>query len=125
MGPLVNGSFSTFDALTGTGACGTLGTTPQLPGPDSQGAPVNGRCGYGVRTPLLVISPWAKANYVDHTVTDQTSILRFIEDNWSLGRLGGGSFDSLANPITSMFNFTQGTPQNANLPILSPITGLP
>ena len=40
------------------------------------------RCGYGVRLPLLVISPYAKVNYVDHSITDQTSILRFIEDNW-------------------------------------------
>jgi phospholipase C len=125
MGPLVNGSFSTSDALTGASACGTAGTTPQLPGPNSAGLPVNGRCGFGVRTPLLVISPWAKPNYVDHTLTDQTSVLRFIEDNWSLGRLGGGSFDALANPITSMFNFTQTTPQNTNLPILSTVTGLP
>jgi phospholipase C len=42
------------------------------------------RCGYGPRLPLLVISPYAKVNYVDHHVTDQTSILRFIEDNWNL-----------------------------------------
>jgi len=125
MGPVVNGSFSTEDTLSGTGACGASGLTPQLPGPNSSGKPVNGRCGYGVRLPLLVISPWAKANYVDHTLTDQTSILRFIEDNWSLGKIGGGSFDALANPITSMFNFTETTPQNTNLPILSPITGLP
>jgi phospholipase C len=125
MGPLVNGSFTTLDVLTGASACGTSGTTPQLAGPNSGGLPVNGRCGYGVRQPLLVISPWAKPNYVDHTITDQTSILRFVEDNWSLGRIGGGSLDALANPITSMFNFTQPTPQNTNLPILSPITGLP
>jgi phospholipase C len=125
MGPVVNGSFTTSDSLTGTNACGTSGTTPQLPGPNSGGLPVNGRCGYGVRQPLLVISPWAKPNYVDHTLTDQTSILRFIEDNWNLGRVGGGSFDALANPITSMFNFTQPAPQNPNEPILSPITGLP
>jgi phospholipase C len=125
MGPIVNGSFTTLDGLTGASACGTSGTTPQLPGPNSGGLPVNGRCGYGVRQPLLVISPWAKPNYVDHTITDQTSILRFVEDNWSLGRIGGGSLDALANPITSMFNFTKPTPQNTNLPILSPITGLP
>jgi phospholipase C len=133
MGPIVNGSFSTFDALTGTNSCGTSGTTPQLTGVGpSAGLPVNGRCGYGPRLPLLAISPWAKANYVDHTLTDQTSVLRFIEDNWSLGRLGGGSFDALANPITSMFNFTgasgtppTGTPPNTNTPILSTITGLP
>ncbi len=125
MGPIVNGSFTTLDSVTGTGACGTSGTTPVLPGPNSNGSPVYGRCGYGVRLPLLVISPWAKPNYVDHTLTDQTSILRFIEDNWSLGRIGGGSFDALANPITSMFNFTQSTPQNPNAPILSTVTGLP
>jgi phospholipase C len=77
-----------------------------------------------VRTPLLVVSPWAKPNYVDHTVTDETSVLRFIEDNWGLGRLGTGSFDALANPITSMFNFTQSTPQNTTLLILSTTTGL-
>ena len=125
MGPIVNASFSTEDTLTGTNACGTSGTTPQLSGPNSGGKPVNGRCGYGPRLPLLVISPWAKPNYVDSTLTDQTSVLRFIEDNWSLGRLGGGSFDALANPITSMFNFTQSTPQNPNAPILSAVTGLP
>lgn len=125
MAPIVNGSFTTFDSLTGTNACGTQGVTPQLPGPNSNGQPVNGRCGYGVRTPLLVISPWAKANYVDHTLTDQSSILRFIEDNWNLGRIGGGSFDALANPINNMFNFTQSTPQNGNPLFLSPTTGLP
>jgi phospholipase C len=125
MGPIVNGSFSSADTLTGAGACGVSGTTPQLPGPNSGGNPVSGRCGYGVRQPLMVISPWAKPNYVDHTLTDQTSVLRFIEDNWSLGKIGQGSFDGLANPITSMFNFTQSTPQNTNRPILSTVTGLP
>jgi phospholipase C len=125
MGPVVNGSFTTSDSLTGTNSCGTSGVTPQLPGPNSAGAPVNGRCGYGVRQPLVVISPWAKPNYVDHTVTDQTSILRFIEDNWSLGKIGTGSFDALANPINSMFDFTRSTPQNTNKPILSTTTGLP
>jgi len=80
-----------------------------------------------VRTPLLVISPWAKANYVDHTLTIQTSITRFIEDNWNLGRIGGGSFDATANPINAMFNFTNptGPPPNTNAPILSTVTGLP
>jgi phospholipase C len=127
MGPLVNASFTTEDSISGTHACGTSGMTPQLPGPNTGTAPVNGRCGYGVRQPLLVISPWAKANYVDNTLTDQTSVLRFIEDNWNLGRIGGGSFDTLANPITNMFNFSNpsGPPPNTNQPILSPITGLP
>jgi phospholipase C len=123
--PLTNASFSNSDALTGTNACGVPGTTPQLPGPNSLGAPVNGRCGPGVRTPLQVISPWAQANFVDHTLTTQSSVLRFIEDNWSLGRIGGGSFDATAGTITNMFNFANpnGPPPNTNLPILSPITG--
>jgi phospholipase C len=76
----------------------------------------NDRCGYGSRLPMLVISPYAKTNYVDHTTTDTTSILRFIEDNWHLGRIddldhpggtpaGQGSFDQLAGPIDMMFDF--------------------
>lgn len=72
---------------------------------------------------MLVISPYARPNFVDHTVTDQTSSLRFIEDNWLGGqRIGQGSFDAYANSISSMFNFNQ-TP-NAGL-MLSPTTGLP
>ncbi len=50
---------------------------------DSAGA-YQDRCGYGPRLPFLVISPYAKQNNVDHTLTDQTSVLRFIEDNWGL-----------------------------------------
>ena len=80
------------------------------------------RCGYGVRLPLLVISPYAKVNYVDHSVTDQTSILRFIEDNWQLGRIGNQSFDSKAGSLLNMFNFT--TSHNANKLFLNPSTGL-
>ena len=48
-----------------------------------------GRCGYGPRLPLLVVSPWARSNYVDHTLTDQSSIIRFVEDNWQLPRIPG------------------------------------
>jgi phospholipase C len=78
-----------------------------------------GRCGYGPRLPLLVVSPWAKRNFVDHTTTDQTSILRFIEDNWNLGHIddldhpagtaaGQASFDQLASPLDNMFDFADG-----------------
>ncbi len=63
------------------------------------------RCGYGPRTPLLVISPFAKANHVDHTRTDQTSTLAFIEDNWGLGRVGDASYDQDAGSLRSMFDF--------------------
>ena len=42
------------------------------------------RCGYGPRLPLLLISTYAKVNFVDHQLTDQTSIIRIIEENWNL-----------------------------------------
>ena len=106
MGPIVNQSTSAADALTGAGACGNGAAA--LPGPGSSGAAVQGRCGYGPRLPMMVISPWSKQNYVDHTVTDQSSIIRFVEDNWLNGqRIGNGSFDSIANSITSMLDFTK------------------
>lgn len=78
------------------------------------------RCGYGPRLPLLVISPWAKKNYVDHSITDQSSILRFVEDNWHLGRIDD-SFDQLAGSLNGMFNFNR---QHANARLfLAPVTG--
>lgn len=100
---IVNPSFSASDAINGTATCGT-GT----PLNGISGTPVNGRCGYGPRLPLLAISPYAKANYVDHTLTDQSSILRFIEDNWLSGqRIGQGSFDAMAGTINNMFDFSK------------------
>ena len=83
----------------------------------------NDRCGYGPRLPLLVISPYAKGNFIDHQMTDQTSILRFIEDNWSLGRIGNQSFDEKAGLLTNMFEFTSGR-QLADKLLLDPSTGL-
>ncbi|GAA3096068.1 alkaline phosphatase family protein [Pseudonocardia yunnanensis] len=64
------------------------------------------RCGYGPRLPLEVISPFSKVNFVDHTRTDQTSILKFIEDNWSTGRIGDSSYDDRAGDLSNMFDFT-------------------
>jgi phospholipase C len=124
MSPTVNGSFTVDDALNGTNSCGVAGVTPVLPGPNSAGLPVQGRCGFGVRTPLQVISPWAKPNFVDGTLTDQSSVVRFIEDNWNLGRIGGGSADAQAGVLTNMFNFAPSTPANATPVILNPVTGL-
>ncbi len=61
-------------------------------------------------------------NSVDNSLTDTTSILRFIEDNWSLPRIGGGSFDALAGSIDGMFNFSD---RDASPLILNPATGEP
>jgi phospholipase C len=63
------------------------------------------RCGPGTRQPLLVISPYSKVNSVDHTATEQTSITKFIEDNWHTGRIGDASFDQRAGTLTNMFDF--------------------
>jgi phospholipase C len=108
---IINPSASAQDAFNGSQQCAPLsGTNGALstPLPGVNGKPVPGRCGYGPRQPLLVISPFAKPNFVDHTLTDQSSVLRFIEDNWlSSERVGQGSFDAIANPIDNMFNFDQ------------------
>ncbi len=94
LGPIVNQSAVSDDTLAGPGNCGSGKTNTQ------------GQCGYGPRLPLLVISPYAKQNYVDHAATDQSSILRFIEDNWNLGRIGGNSSDVKAGTLNGLFDFT-------------------
>ncbi len=120
MAPIVNQSASPADTLNGPASCGT--GTNALTGPGVS-MPVQGRCGYGPRLPLMVISPWAKQNFVDHTLTDQTSIIRFVEDNWLNGtRIGSGSFDAIANSIENMFEFTKA---NKTKLILDPNSGEP
>jgi phospholipase C len=41
----------------------------------------------GFRVPTVVVSPWARANYVSHTVYDHTSVLRLLETKWNLPAL--------------------------------------
>ena len=127
MSPIVNpsavntGVVNDSDQLNGPGVCGH--GTPL--------AGIEGRCGYGPRLPLLVISPFAKSNFVDHTLTDQSSIIRFVEDNWLKGaRIGQGSFDAIANSITQMFNFSsaqdgQGEGDDNQVLFLDPSSGKP
>lgn len=99
IGPIVNQSATIADSLSGPSACGSA---------EKSLAGIQGRCGYGPRLPLLVVSPFARENFVDHTVTDQSSILRFIEDNFGLGRVQNGSFDSLAGSLENMLDFGDG-----------------
>jgi phospholipase C len=116
MPPIINDSQTIDDQLTSPGLCGT--GTPILGG-------YQGRCGYGPRLPFLIISPWARVNYVDHTLTDQTSVIHFVEDNWLGGeRIGDGSYDALSGPITGMFDFASPTPTAPRL-FLDPDTGEP
>ncbi len=109
--PIVNSSAAPADQLNGNGICthgaqqrGAAPTTPLL---GADGNPAQGRCGYGTRVPLVVISPYAKKNYVDHTLTDQSSVLKFVEDNWLGGQRiqAGGSFDTIAGSMSGMFSF--------------------
>jgi phospholipase C len=46
---------------------------------------LSGTLGLGARVPVLVISPFAKQNYISHQQMDFVSILRFIQWNWALG----------------------------------------
>ncbi len=122
MGKIVNGSESRLDVLNGPGKCGDVKTA--LGGVDAKTKHASGRCGPGPRLPLLVISPWAKPNFVDHTVTDQTSILRLVEDTFLNGkRLGQGSFDARSGSLENMFDFSKKTPQNLRTVLLDPDTG--
>jgi phospholipase C len=122
---LVNGSATTADSLNGSGVCISAGAASSaLPGPNSNGMPVGGRCGHGPRLPLLVISPWANKNFIDNTPTDQASVIRFIEDTFLSGqRIGTGSFDAGAGTLNNMFNFTNNVAPNPAVVLLNPTTG--
>jgi len=65
------------------------------------------RCGPGPRLPMLIVSPWVNPNTISSTTLDQSSILKFIEDNWNLGTIAN-SFDAGAGDMTGMFNFGGG-----------------
>ena len=130
---VTNPSVSPADNLTDTvlnspptsGHCGPVHQTK---------APLDGeqgRCGFGPRLPLLVISPFARRNAVDHNLTDQASIINFVEYNWRLPRIDGS-----ADHVLAARNRAQGLPfdlaglfrfeaeRNSAL-VLNPETGQP
>ncbi|GAC1528103.1 MAG: hypothetical protein NVS2B16_35920 [Chloroflexota bacterium] len=132
MPPIVNPSFSpSVDTLNGAGVCKTSNgfqqdePVPTSPLNGNAGKPAWGRCGYGTRMPLLVVSPFAKRNHVDHTLTDQASVLRFIEDNWLSGERiqRGGSFDTIAGPLDNMFDFDNRDDNGPRKVVLDERTG--
>lgn len=123
MAPTTNGSQTAMDSLNGKGTCGDPGSA--LPGVLDTTKHAQGRCGPGPRLPILLISPWAKANFVDHSMTDQASILRLVEDLYLDGtRLGGGSFDERSGSLLGMLDLDAKKPGNTKLLILDPKTGL-
>ncbi|WP_462322775.1 phospholipase C [Halochromatium sp.] len=126
MPPVLNHSnLGEIDQLLGNGDCGGAPREGQVPA----------QCGPGTRVPLLLISPFAKTNFVDSAFTETASLLRFIEYNWDLGRIGYGSFDERAPLPLNLFDFSgnrtekmlldpnTGTP--ASPLILDPVTGQP
>ena len=70
-----------------------------------------------------MISPFSRVNYVSNTLTDQTSVLAFVENNWLSGqRVSTSSYDNLAGAVNDMFNFQH--PDFRPL-LLNPSTGEP
>jgi phospholipase C len=87
--------------------------------------------GDGPRVPMIVVSPYARRDYIDHTYNDHVSILKFIEANWGLAPLTSYSEDNLPNPtpnayvpkdrpaigdLMSMFNFSNPNFTTVRLP---------
>ena len=120
MPPIVNQSASPADSCPAQASAAAR--------PDER---VGWRCGVAhAQGPLRVRRATAndgdlslgEGNYVDHTITDQTSIIRFVEDNWlNSQRIGSGSFDGIANSIAGMIDFTKA--EAAGAYILNPTTG--
>ena len=112
-GGTVAGNVTGADQLNTPGNCTASNAKP---GVGITGATVNGRCGPGTRVPMIVVSPWAKVNYVDHTLLTQASVVRFIEDNWLGGqRIGQGSNDATTGDLSVLFDFTGSTGKASTL----------
>jgi phospholipase C len=88
---IINPSDSPADVAVCTAAAGTPLANEQ------------GRCGLGPRLPMIVVSPWAKTNYVDNNVSDQASIINFVEYNWHLPGIPG-SFDQALHSVDASEN---------------------
>jgi phospholipase C len=132
---VTNPSTSVAENLTATTAHGTAtsGHCGPDPAPAAQ-TPLGGeqgRCGFGPRLPMLVISPYAAHNAVDHNLSDQASVVNFVEYNWGLPGISGSADQVLSNrdeaagipfDLAGMFSFDGH--RNHRL-ILDPNTGQP
>ena len=80
--------------------------------------------GLGFRVPTLVISPWVKPHYIDHTQYEFGSLLKFAETVFNLPSLG--TRDVGANDMMGMFDFNQAPLppliEPANFFLASPVT---
>jgi phospholipase C len=74
---------------------------------------LDGTIGLGARVPVMVISPFAKTNYISHQQMDFVSILRFIQWNWALGTFsdsGQSAREAQSGDICDMLTTTCGSP---------------
>jgi len=111
--PTLFPSHGTKDALNGPETCHFANESSKIEH--------DNRCGLGPRLPFMLISPYAKSNYVDNTLTEQSSIINFVEQNWSLGSIGAGSEDVDSGSVDNMFEF--GNAQRAPQLILNETSG--
>jgi len=108
---IVNGSNTSLDATICNTKPTRLGSNPV-------------RCGYSQRLPMLVISPWTRANHVSNKLTDTSSVINFVENNWLGGkRIGGGSFDAIAGSLTGRNGLLNFFAPHFRPVILNPTTG--
>ena len=109
---IINGS---NDAATDTSLCSSVAVTVGTN---------NDRCGFSQRLPFVVISPWTRENYVSGNLTNTTSVVRFIEDNWLHGERIPGSYDAVSGSLDArggVLDF-DADPHFARV-ILDPTTG--
>ena len=93
---------------------------PPTPPPGGEALLHGGFDRYGFRVPLVVVSPWARANYTSCVVQDHTSITAFVERKWNLPAM---TFrDANAHPMTDYFDFRK--PTFAKPPHLAAAPGL-
>jgi len=130
---VTNPSLSPADNLTNTsltvsttGTSGQCGPSPQTTAPL---AGEQGRCGFGPRLPLLLVSPFAKRNAVDHNLSNQASMINFVEYNWGLPGISGSADQVQASTdasegvpfdLANMFEFSG---KKAGKLFLNPATG--
>jgi phospholipase C len=134
---VTNPSLSPADNLTNpslnvpvNGTSGQCGGNPQGTGETPTPlAGEQGRCGFGSRLPMMVISPYAKKNAVDHNLSDQSSMINFVEYNWGVPGIPGSFDQALAGmdlgedipfDLAGMFEF-EG--KKAGKLFLNPTTG--
>lgn len=67
----------------------------------------NGQIMYGFRVPSIIISPYAKSHFIDHTAYSYPSMLKFAEQTFSLSNLGGLDTDATIGDLSNSLDFTQ------------------